>query len=150
MIKSVTIFLLLLFPECPICREPFNPDTLIENVFIRKNAASSDNGEGKEQKCTGCETNPATSYCLQCDDWLCADCVNAHKRVRMTKDHQLTSLEEAVANKGMHVCHCCISQLPWYNSTGWLGRKHQVTYLHFPAEHSGHPVYAVHTCTLII
>lgn len=85
--------------ECPVCHEPFNPETLIDNVFIRKQAATPEVGEGSDQKCTGCESNPATSYCLQCDDWLCADCVNAHKRVRMTKDHQLTSLEEALANK---------------------------------------------------
>ncbi|XP_070200602.1 E3 ubiquitin-protein ligase TRIM33-like isoform X2 [Littorina saxatilis] len=86
--------------ECPVCREPFNHDSLIDNVFIRKTAATAEDGDGNEQKCTGCESNPASSYCLQCDDWLCSDCVTAHKRVRMTKDHQLTSLEEAVANKG--------------------------------------------------
>ncbi|XP_076471034.1 LOW QUALITY PROTEIN: transcription intermediary factor 1-alpha-like [Babylonia areolata] len=86
--------------ECPVCREPFTVEALIDNVFIRKQAASSEEGEGTEQKCTGCESNPATSFCLQCDDWLCGDCVTAHKRVRMTKDHQLTSIEEALANKG--------------------------------------------------
>ncbi|KAL8603826.1 hypothetical protein ACOMHN_058561 [Nucella lapillus] len=85
--------------ECPICREPFNHEALIDNVFIRKQAVTPEDGEGSDQKCTGCESNPATSFCLQCDDWLCADCVNAHKRVRMTKDHQLTSLEEALDSK---------------------------------------------------
>lgn len=85
--------------ECPTCREPFNTDSLIENVFVRKHAAGSEDGGDGEHQCTGCELNPATSYCLQCDDWLCADCVDAHKRVRMTKDHQLTSREEAAANK---------------------------------------------------
>lgn len=85
--------------ECPTCREPFNIDNLIENVFIRKHMAASEDGGGGGQQCTGCESNPASSYCLQCDDWLCADCVDAHKRVRMTKDHQLTSREEAAENK---------------------------------------------------
>lgn len=85
--------------ECPVCREPFNADSLIENVFVRKHVAGTEDGTEGDQLCTGCESHPSTSYCLQCDDWLCNDCVDAHKRVRMTKDHQLTSREEA-ADKG--------------------------------------------------
>ena len=96
----LNIFISLnILTECPVCREPFTHDNLIENVFIRKSkVAAIEETQGEEQTCTGCESNPSTSYCLQCDDWLCGDCVNAHKRVRMTKDHQLTSKEEAMAN----------------------------------------------------
>lgn len=84
-----------MFSECPLCREPFIQENLIENVFVRKNVSGGEDGSEGQQLCTGCESYPATSYCLQCDDWLCGDCVDAHKRVRMTKDHQLTSPEEA-------------------------------------------------------
>lgn len=85
--------------ECPVCKEPFNDDSVIENVFIRKKAEVPEPDAQKEQMCTGCESNAAASYCRQCDDWLCTDCVTAHKRVRMTKDHQISSMEEATASK---------------------------------------------------
>ena len=40
--------------------------------------------------CTGCEDSaPATSFCADCSEWLCDGCVQAHKRVRVTKDHNV-------------------------------------------------------------
>ena len=34
----------------------------------------------------------ATSYCEDCEEYLCDDCVRAHRRVKMTKDHKITSV----------------------------------------------------------
>ncbi|XP_076450020.1 E3 ubiquitin-protein ligase TRIM33-like [Babylonia areolata] len=87
--------------ECPVCKEPFTEGSVIDNIFARKKAEALEVDVKREQMCTGCELNAAASYCMQCDDWLCSDCVTAHKRVRMTKDHQLSSLDEAVANKSL-------------------------------------------------
>ncbi|KAM4538699.1 E3 ubiquitin-protein ligase TRIM71 isoform 3-T3 [Odontesthes bonariensis] len=41
-----------------------------------------------EPQCSSCdEENPATSHCLDCQEYLCDNCVRAHQRVRLTKDH---------------------------------------------------------------
>ncbi|KAM9384399.1 E3 ubiquitin-protein ligase TRIM71 [Pholidichthys leucotaenia] len=41
-----------------------------------------------EPQCSSCdEQNPATSHCLDCQEYLCDNCVRAHQRVRLTKDH---------------------------------------------------------------
>ncbi|XP_069032385.1 E3 ubiquitin-protein ligase TRIM71 [Embiotoca jacksoni] len=42
----------------------------------------------REPQCSSCdEENPATSHCLDCQEYLCDNCVRAHQRVRLTKDH---------------------------------------------------------------
>ncbi|XP_069068083.1 E3 ubiquitin-protein ligase TRIM71 [Pleurodeles waltl] len=39
-------------------------------------------------RCSSCdEGTGATSHCLDCQENLCASCVRAHQRVRLTKDH---------------------------------------------------------------
>ena len=58
-----------------------------------------EDGGDEDRKCTGCEANLAVSFCQQCDDWLCDECISAHRIVRMTKDHKLTVLQDAIANK---------------------------------------------------
>lgn len=50
--------------------------------------------------CTGCEESvQATSYCLQCEEYLCETCVAAHKRVKVTKDHTVQPKEMAVPSR---------------------------------------------------
>uniref|UniRef100_A0A3Q3XGF4 E3 ubiquitin-protein ligase TRIM71 n=1 Tax=Mola mola TaxID=94237 RepID=A0A3Q3XGF4_MOLML len=46
-----------------------------------------------EPQCSSCdEENPATSHCLDCQEYLCDNCVRAHQRVRLTKDHFIECL----------------------------------------------------------
>ncbi|KAK1880651.1 E3 ubiquitin-protein ligase TRIM71 [Dissostichus eleginoides] len=48
-----------------------------------------------EPGCSSCdEENPATSHCLDCQEYLCDNCVRAHQRVRLTKDHFIERLGE--------------------------------------------------------
>uniref|UniRef100_A0A674PQL6 E3 ubiquitin-protein ligase TRIM71 n=1 Tax=Takifugu rubripes TaxID=31033 RepID=A0A674PQL6_TAKRU len=48
-----------------------------------------------EPQCSSCdEENPATSHCLDCQEYLCDNCVRAHQRVRLTKDHFIECLGE--------------------------------------------------------
>lgn len=48
-----------------------------------------------EPQCSSCdEENPATSHCLDCQEYLCDNCVRAHQRVRLTKDHFIECLSE--------------------------------------------------------
>lgn len=36
---------------------------------------------GAEQPCNSCDdTEPATSYCADCAEFICDNCVNAHQR----------------------------------------------------------------------
>ena len=63
-----------------------------------------------DKLCTACEENiPATSFCQDCSEWLCDQCVKAHRRVRITKDHTIQTKEDAIqestveATVGSHV-----------------------------------------------
>lgn len=48
-----------------------------------------------EPQCSSCdEGNSASSHCLDCQEYLCDNCVRAHQRVRLTKDHFIESLAE--------------------------------------------------------
>ncbi|XP_066547705.1 E3 ubiquitin-protein ligase TRIM71 [Amia ocellicauda] len=50
-----------------------------------------------EPQCSSCdEGNPATSHCLDCQEYLCDNCVRAHQRVRLTKDHFIERLVESL------------------------------------------------------
>ncbi|XP_072549066.1 E3 ubiquitin-protein ligase TRIM71-like [Salminus brasiliensis] len=45
-------------------------------------------------QCSPCEGGiPASSYCLDCQEYLCSNCVCAHRRVRLTRDHFIERLE---------------------------------------------------------
>ncbi|XP_013178808.1 PREDICTED: transcription intermediary factor 1-beta-like, partial [Papilio xuthus] len=55
-------------------------------------------GGAGEQQCNSCEDpEPATSYCVDCAEFICDSCVSAHQRLKITKDHTIKSKEEAVA-----------------------------------------------------
>ncbi|XP_062848302.1 E3 ubiquitin-protein ligase TRIM71 [Trichomycterus rosablanca] len=46
-----------------------------------------------DPQCSSCdEGNCASSHCLDCQEYLCENCVRAHQRVRLTKDHFIESL----------------------------------------------------------
>lgn len=50
--------------------------------------------------CTNCEDEAAaTSRCLECAEFLCSNCVLAHRRIRVTKDHRILSLDKLQADK---------------------------------------------------
>lgn len=47
------------------------------------------------RECSNCGDGIwVTSYCKDCSEYLCENCVRAHNRVRLTKDHQIVSLME--------------------------------------------------------
>uniref|UniRef100_A0A4W6BZW6 RING-type E3 ubiquitin transferase n=1 Tax=Lates calcarifer TaxID=8187 RepID=A0A4W6BZW6_LATCA len=48
--------------------------------------------------CTSCEDNAGTiGFCVECGEWLCKTCVEAHQRVKITKDHKIRTKEDADA-----------------------------------------------------
>eukprot|EP00092_Neocalanus_flemingeri_P008917 GFUD01009592.1.p1 GENE.GFUD01009592.1~~GFUD01009592.1.p1 ORF type:complete len:1808 (+),score=537.57 GFUD01009592.1:62-5485(+) len=77
---------------CSTCKATTSEDEVMDNYF-----ASADDGEDEETPdedqhiCNSCEENAiATSKCNDCEEYLCNDCVRAHLRVKMTKDHEIT------------------------------------------------------------
>lgn len=91
--------------KCPTCGQEFLVPQkgiigFLDNQFMLESLSKiSRKKETTERVCTSCEDkSPATSYCLDCTDWLCDACVQAHQRVRVTKDHTVQTMEEYRAN----------------------------------------------------
>ncbi|XP_028035606.1 E3 ubiquitin-protein ligase TRIM33 isoform X4 [Bombyx mandarina] len=87
---------------CPICRFECQQANMIDQrFFIEKMALEQVGNNGAisgDQQCNSCEdTEPATSYCVDCAEFICDNCVLAHQRLKITKDHTIKSKEEAVA-----------------------------------------------------
>ncbi|XP_064634373.1 transcription intermediary factor 1-alpha-like isoform X2 [Lineus longissimus] len=87
-------------PACPTCKQVYTAQDVIENRFIIEllNSRVTQPEENKDNICTGCDDNiVASSYCSDCMEWLCVACVQAHRRVRVTKDHTIVPKESAGA-----------------------------------------------------
>ncbi|XP_075046271.1 transcription intermediary factor 1-beta [Mixophyes fleayi] len=73
--------------NCPVCKNQCFQKDIVENYFLREDSSSEQVTE-TIQRCTSCEDNAiANSYCIECTEWLCETCVEAHQRVKYTKDH---------------------------------------------------------------
>lgn len=65
--------------------------------------------------CTSCEDNAsAVGFCVECGEWLCKTCIEAHQRVKFTKDHMIRKKEDVSSGK-------FVDLLP--NPTCSLGKK---------------------------
>ncbi|XP_076664091.1 E3 ubiquitin-protein ligase TRIM33 [Andrena cerasifolii] len=91
---------------CQICNVTTQADNLIENRFLSKlmeedsNPGTDDESKEteEEKKCTSCHDNAtATSWCIECEEYICQNCVMAHQRLKITKDHTIKPKDE-VAN----------------------------------------------------
>jgi len=103
--------------RCPICRTPFQiqqnqnqnqnqnrkqqlsnlpTDSFLLNALTTYNSLSNSFSQQKKKQKLMCldGENEATSYCLDCQDYLCEICSKSHKIVKVTKDHQLIPIEE--------------------------------------------------------
>lgn len=86
---------------CPACRLQCQVANMIDQRFVLEKMAleqAGSNGAGGEQQCNSCEdTEPATSYCVDCAEFICDNCVHAHQRLKITKEHTIKSRDEALA-----------------------------------------------------
>ncbi|XP_046430107.1 E3 ubiquitin-protein ligase TRIM33 [Neodiprion fabricii] len=107
---------------CQICNVACRMENLIENRFFLK-LMDEENGclvedlpenvkeSGEEEKkCTSCRDNAtATSWCVDCEEFICENCVLAHQRLKITKDHtikpkgELTNDEECTKKGGKKI-----------------------------------------------
>ncbi|KAB1274598.1 Transcription intermediary factor 1-beta [Camelus dromedarius] len=101
----------LFFPvvDCPVCKQQCFSKDIVENYFMRDSGskAATDSQDANQQCCTSCEDNaPATSYCVECSEPLCETCVEAHQRVKYTKDHTVRSTGPAKSRDGERTVYC--------------------------------------------
>lgn len=90
---------------CPLCKMENRSDFIINNHFLIEmlNSIQSDDGasgsgsSGSAEEIAKCanDDNPATRYCIDCSELICDTCVEAHRRLKITKDHTIKSKDAA-------------------------------------------------------
>ena len=71
----------------------FTINNLLELLHIHENAVAET--PVKSIKCgSGLDENPAVARCLTCSDYLCESCHTIHQKQKVTKDHDIKTLEE--------------------------------------------------------
>ncbi|CAB1412658.1 unnamed protein product [Pleuronectes platessa] len=88
--------------RCPVCRQECMEVDVVDNVFVKDSAeAPSSTVERSSQLCMSCEDNTeAAGFCVDCVEYLCGTCVEAHQRVKFTKDH--TIRQKADVSREVH------------------------------------------------
>ncbi|CRK89690.1 CLUMA_CG003377, isoform A [Clunio marinus] len=98
--------------SCPICKQNSSTEFIIENVFMidSENAdeltdEESENKTSEDEKNEKCSNDCdliASSYCVDCSALICENCVAAHRRLKITKDHtmKLKEFAKKIAEKG--------------------------------------------------
>lgn len=90
--------------NCPICNMGSHSDLIIENQFLIEqhpadDGQSTDADARQVVKCSSCSDDaPATSWCVECSEFICDSCVQAHQRLKITKDHTIKTKEEAAVD----------------------------------------------------
>ena len=88
---------------CPTCRHivplsekgvaGLQSDFHIDRLFEIRDAFSKAT-EPTKTECGNCEDGKAIGYCRDCDDFLCQKCQDAHKLIKLTRNHQVLTLKE--------------------------------------------------------
>ncbi|KAL0984881.1 hypothetical protein UPYG_G00149890 [Umbra pygmaea] len=73
-------------PTCPSCDLPYNLQEVTDNVILKSSSNELWTGN---VKCTCCEELVASGWCTECREALCSECVSAHRRVKVTRDHTI-------------------------------------------------------------
>uniref|UniRef100_A0A669BCP3 E3 ubiquitin-protein ligase TRIM33 n=1 Tax=Oreochromis niloticus TaxID=8128 RepID=A0A669BCP3_ORENI len=98
--------------RCSVCHQDYKQSDIIDNYFVKDTTeATSTSDEKAAQVCTSCEDNAGTiGFCVECGEWLCKTCVEAHQRVKITKDHKIRTKEDAdsVSTSGQRPVFCPI------------------------------------------
>uniref|UniRef100_A0A8C6TAK6 E3 ubiquitin-protein ligase TRIM33 n=1 Tax=Neogobius melanostomus TaxID=47308 RepID=A0A8C6TAK6_9GOBI len=100
--------------RCSVCLQDYKQLDIIDNYFVKDTSeAATSSDEKSAQVCTSCEDNAGTiAFCVECGEWLCKTCVEAHQRVKITKDHTIRTKEDAntesVGTSGQRPVFCPI------------------------------------------
>ncbi|XP_063335338.1 transcription intermediary factor 1-alpha-like isoform X1 [Pelmatolapia mariae] len=99
--------------RCPVCRQECMAADVLDNMFVKESfEAPSSTVERAVQLCMTCDDNTeAAGFCVECVEYLCTTCVEAHQRVKFTKDHMIRQKSEVsqdvcvVSNQRPMFCH---------------------------------------------
>ncbi|KAJ8305064.1 hypothetical protein KUTeg_017383, partial [Tegillarca granosa] len=94
--------------NCPVCREQITPPdpTVAHQEWSKQfrlnhlivSLLDQNKLKVKEKLCDPCKSMnddaTAVSWCHDCNEALCEMCVNVHKRLKMSKDHDLKNIDE--------------------------------------------------------
>ncbi|KAL3842220.1 hypothetical protein ACJMK2_020259 [Sinanodonta woodiana] len=92
--------------ECPVCRKTaghfkdnkstsewatlFPVDAVIQSMLPTKSKV--------DRVCDACTADgssvKATGFCVVCEEAMCDSCLNVHRKLKMTKDHSILTMEE--------------------------------------------------------
>uniref|UniRef100_A0A672JFP7 RING-type E3 ubiquitin transferase n=1 Tax=Salarias fasciatus TaxID=181472 RepID=A0A672JFP7_SALFA len=86
--------------RCSVCHQDYKQSDIIDNYFVKDTTEATSKSDDKASKvCTSCDDNAGTiAYCVECVEWLCKTCVEAHQRVKVTKDHKIRTKEDQDAS----------------------------------------------------
>ena len=99
------------FP-CPQCRKPAtlpdnDPAKLPTAYFVNRIKdvhGKMEKARGKvEARCEMCAGAKAVAFCRQCTDFICADCVKSHEKLKVFSGHRVVSLEELREGGAKHI-----------------------------------------------
>lgn len=111
--------------HCPVCDNASQNEYIIENQFLIEQCAAGDSGDGNGSndglkssltaniQCSSCSDGAvATSWCVDCSEYICDSCVQAHQRLKITKDHTIKPKDEAnneqlAGTVGVDKLHMC-------------------------------------------
>lgn len=116
--------------HCPVCNMASQNEFIIDNQFLIEQCTTGENSivgaDGTSSidaskttaaaniQCSSCSDNAvATSWCVDCSEYICDSCVQAHQRLKITKDHTIKPKEEANNDQmqtgggvdKLHMCH---------------------------------------------
>nr|XP_018670239.1 zinc finger protein isoform X1 [Ciona intestinalis] len=116
---SNQISLSKLIVTCPQCGCNSQARVVTNNLFVLK---EKDPTETTIRYCTNCEESAiAVRHCEECEEDLCEQCVTAHKRVKLTKEHILKSILdtelESAPNPHNYCSKHCTEQLKLFCET---------------------------------
>ncbi|XP_043845519.1 transcription intermediary factor 1-beta-like [Dromiciops gliroides] len=96
--------------DCPVCKQKCFAKDIVENYFMRHSGAkAAPDPKDANPCCTSCANKAtATSYCVECSKPLCETCVEAHQRVKYTKDHTVRSTGPAKSHDGELTIYCSV------------------------------------------
>uniref|UniRef100_A0A4W3KHP6 RING-type E3 ubiquitin transferase n=1 Tax=Callorhinchus milii TaxID=7868 RepID=A0A4W3KHP6_CALMI len=79
-----------------LCRQECRQIDMVDNYFVKDSSETGNSSNEKSyQVCTSCEDNAeAIGFCVECVEWLCKTCIEAHQRVKFTKDHTIRKKED--------------------------------------------------------
>ncbi|XP_061111986.1 uncharacterized protein LOC133137663 [Conger conger] len=82
--------------ECPVCAAEYSLTEVIDDLFFKQSQQST--------QCGGCWEAEVGGWCVECGEALCPECISAHKRVKMTREH--TILSERPATVSVPTVYC--------------------------------------------